>query len=92
MIASFQLDTSYSRLASAPQALSYLILFPIPATRNADVPVGTQEAKASFPGTAPALGRRRVRPRARHAEIPPAFGRIFSKSPREARGGALSEA
>jgi len=58
-----------------PQALSSFILhtFPIwrflpsscfhfPAARNADVLVGSTEAEASFSGTAPALGCRRVRP------------------------------
>ena len=41
---------------------SSFILLPLPAARNADVPVGSTEAEASFSGTAPALGCRRVRP------------------------------
>ena len=71
MIAPFHLATSFPPLHHAvvaqhaggpPQALSSFILRPLPAARNADVPVGSTEAEASFPETSPALGCHRVLP------------------------------
>ena len=51
-----------SRATRRRNAAGAFILLPLPAARNADVPVGSTEAEASFSGTAPALGCRRVRP------------------------------
>jgi hypothetical protein len=84
MIAPFQLHISYFPLP----ALSSFIILPLPASRNADVPVGSTEAEASFPGTAPALGCRRVRPAPDRKCFHRPSAAFFLNRPARARGGA----
>lgn len=97
MIAPFHLATSFPLLhhavvaqhAGGPsQALSSFILLPLPAARNADVPVGSTEAEASFSGTAPALGRRRVRPAPDRKCFHRPSAAFFLNRPARARCGA----
>ena len=97
MIDPFHLATSFPPLHHAvvaqreggpPQALSSFILFPLPAARNADVPVGGTEAEASFSGTAPALGCRRVRPAPDRKCFHRPSAAFFLNRPARARGGA----
>ena len=89
------------RAGGPPQALSSFILhtFPIwrflpsscfhfPAARNADVPVGSTEAEASFSGTAPALGCRRVSPAPERKWFHRPSAAFFLNRPARARGGA----
>jgi hypothetical protein len=84
MIAPFQLHISYFPLPP----LSSFIILPLPAARNADVPVGSTEAEASFPGTAPALGCRRVRPALDRKCFHRPSAAFFLTRPARARGGA----
>ena len=67
---------------------SSFILRPLPAARNADVPVGSTEAEASFSGTAPALGCRRVRPAPDRKCFHRPSAAFFLNRPARARGGA----
>ena len=97
MIAAFHLATSFpplhhtvvaQRRGGTPQSLSSFIILPLPAARNADVPVGSTEAEASFSVTAPALGCRRVRPAPDRKCFHRPSAAFFLNRPARARGGA----